>query len=379
MFGRQRRDLDGLAGLIPSRLPANAAAVTRDSSLTSSVKWACQRLRADLVSTTPLDVFRVIDGVQVEVPRPQVLVSPDGRVDVGEWLYSSQFDLDDVGNAFALVKQRDRLGYPSVLEPLDVSTVTVQVRDGLVSYLVDGRQVAAADMWHERQFTVSGSPVGLSPTAYAALVLSGSLSAQKFAASWFAGSGIPAAMLRNSAKVLTGAQASAVKAQFRATVETGDVFVTGQDWDYQVLGARASESSFDQMMRLTGPDICRFFGVPGDVVDVESASGSITYANVTQRNLQLLVLNLGPAFTRRERAFAAGLVPRGQVVKFNTDAVLRMDPATRGEVMDAAIEKRRLTVSEARALENRPPLTPDQEAEFARLFPARPQMQGAEK
>lgn len=169
-----------------------------------------------------------------------------------------------------------------------------------------------------------------------------------------------------------------MKDKFKDTVATGDVFVTGVDWEYSMLGAKASESAFDAMMKLSAPDICRFYGVPGDVVDVESSTGNITYQNVTQRNLQLLILNLGPAFTRRERAFSNGLVPRGQVVKFNTDAILRMDPAGRGAAMDAAITSRRLTVTEARALENRPPLTPDDEAEFARLFAARAPQQGVQ-
>jgi len=369
--GSARRDMDTYADLIPSRLPTNSVPVTRDTSLTSSVKWACQRLRADLISTSPVDVFRRFNGIQVEVAKPPVLVQPDGRMDISEWLYSSQFDLDDVGNTFALIKQRDRLGYPTVLEPVPASKVTVQVRAGVVSYVVDGDSVDAADVWHERQFSVSGSVIGLSPTAYAALSLSGYLSAQQFAAQWFAGSGVPAAMLKNTAKILTGDQATAVKAKFKDSVSTGDVFVTGNDWDYQMLGAKASESAFDQMMKLSAPDICRFYGVPADLVDVESTSGSITYANVTQRNLQLLVLNLGPAFTRRERAFSNGLVPRGQLVKFNTDALLRMDPAGRMEMHAKGINSRTLTVSEARAFENRPPLTADQEAEFARLFPSR--------
>ena len=372
IFFRARRDMDTYADLIPSRLPASAAPVTRDNSLTSSVKWACQRLRADLVSTTPLDVSKqTVNGVATTMPTPPVLSMPDGRMDVTEWLYCSQFDLDDVGNTFALIKQRDRLNYPTVLEPLPASSVTIRVRSGVVSYEVDGQSVDVDDIWHERQFAVSGSVIGLSPTAYAALSLSGYLSAQAFAAQWFAGAGVPAAMLKNNAKTLTADQATAVKTKFKDSVATGDVFVTGQDWDYQMLGAKASESAFDAMMKLSAPDICRFYGVPGNMVDVESASGSITYANVTQRNLQLLILNLGPVFTRRERTFTSRLVPRGQVVKFNTDAFLRMDPASRAQMMDAAITNRRLTVSEARALDNRPPLTNDQEAEFARLFPTR--------
>ena len=382
-FRNQRRvaDLDAFIaayGSTGARLTsATAPVVNRETSLQSSVKWACQRLRADLISTTPLDVFRQVGDLHVQVIKPPVLSMPDGRMDVSEWLYSSQFDLDDVGNTFALVKQRDRLGYPTVLEPLPASSVLVRVRSGQVVYEVDREEVPSENVWHERQFSTSGSPVGLSPTAYAVLALGGYLSAQQFAADWFSGHGVPAAQLQNTAKTLNADEATAVKAKFKDTVATGDVFVTGADWEYSMIGAKASESAFDAMMKLSAPDICRFYGVPGDVVDVESSTGNITYQNVTQRNLQLLILNLGPAFTRRERAFSNGLVPRGQVVKFNTDAILRMDPAGRGAAMDAAITSRRLTVTEARALENRPPLTPDDEAEFARLFPARAPQQGA--
>ena len=93
-------------------------------------------------------------------------------------------------------------------------------------------------MWHERQFTVSGSPLGLSPTAYAALSLSGGLSAAEFAASWFSGQAIPAAHLRNAEKRLNKAEAAEVKQSFLDTVSTGDVFVTGSDWEYSVLRAK---------------------------------------------------------------------------------------------------------------------------------------------
>jgi len=375
---RQKRavaDLDAFIAAystVGARLTsASAPTVNRETSLQSSVKWACQRLRADLVSTTPLDAFRPVGGMQIEVAKPMVLSMPDGKIDICEWLYSSQFDLDDVGNTFALVKQRDRLGYPSMLEPLPASSVVVRTSNGVVSYEVDGEKIPAEMIWHERAWTTSGSPVGLSPTAYAVLSLQGYLSAQQFAADWFSGSAIPAAALKNTAKILTADQADAVKSRFKDSVATGDVFVTGSDWEYSMIGAKANESAFDAMMKLSAPDICRYYGVPGDMVDVESASGSITYANVTQRNLQFLVLNLGPAMVRRERAFSNGLVPRGQVVKFNTDAILRMDPSARGTLMDAAITSRRMTVTEARALDNRAPLTPEQEAEFARLFPSR--------
>lgn len=367
-----KRDLGGLSSLLPSRLPANAKQVTRDSSLQSSVKWACLRLRADLISTTPLDVFRQTNaGPLASVATPPVLKSPDGDIDVTEWLYSSQVDLDDVGNTFGVIRGTDRAGLPSLIELLPVEDVTVRVRSGVVSYWINGEEVPKDQIWHERQFTTTGSPVGLSPTAYAALSMSANLSAAEFAASWFAGHGVPAAHLRNAEKTLNGPEARKIKQAFLQTVATGDVFVTGKDWEYNALGAKASEAAFLETLKATAPDICRFYGVPGDLVDVESSTGNVTYANVTQRNLQLLIVNLGPAFTRRERHLTRRATPRGQVVKFNTDAILRMDPAARIAQMGAEIDKRLMTVTEGRALLNRAPLTAEEEAEFARLFPSR--------
>jgi hypothetical protein len=58
-------------------------------------------------------------------------------------------------------------------------------------------------------------------------------------------------------------------------------------------------------------------------------------------------------------------------VKLNTDALLRMDPEARARTIGSQITNRTLAPSEARALENRPPFTEDQLAEFDRLFGSR--------
>ena len=48
-----------------------------------------------------------------------------------------------------------------------------------------------------------------------------------------------------------------------------------------------------------------------------------------------------------------------------------MDPSTVAEMLAKQIESRQLAPSEARALFNRQPFTPEQESEFDRLFPTR--------
>lgn len=369
LFGRRELTL-GTGWDSRTRPYRGTLAPGRDASMRASVKWACLRLRADHISTAPLHVFKKVQGVQVVVTKPLVLRAPGGAdMEPEEWLYSSEFDLDDTGNAFGQITARDGRGLPATIELLPVESVSVVVRKGKTEYRVDGKPVDAATVWHERQFTVSGLPVGLSPTAYAALTLSGYLSAQQFAADWFAGSAVPAAHFRNTAKVLKEGEPEKIKAKFDEVVTNGGTLVTGSDWEYHLMGSKAAESQFIEAQKLAGPDICRFYGVPGDMVDVEvTSSGTITYANVTQRNLQLLIHNLGPAFARRERKFSARLLPAPQYCRFATDALLRMDPAGRYALHATGITSRFLAPSEARDLENRAPFTPEQVAEFALLF-----------
>ena len=77
---------------------------------------------------------------------------------------------------------------------------------------------------------------------------------------------------------------------------------------------------------------------------------------MTQRNLQFLIMHLGPTVIRRETALSK-LLPRPRFVKLNTAALLRMDDAMRANVFQARIASRTMTPNEARALENMPPLT----------------------
>ena len=114
-------------------------------------------------------------------------------------------------------------------------------------------------------------------------------------------------------------------------------------------------------------DIARFFDCPGDLIDAAVSGKSITYASITQRNLQFLIMHLGPAVARRENALSK-LTSRPRYVKLNSDALLRMDPQARALTIATQINSRVLAPSEARELEDRPPFTEAQMAEFDRLL-----------
>ncbi|MFQ6170374.1 phage portal protein [Oryzobacter sp. R7] len=337
----------------------------------NSAWWASGRLRADLISTMPIDVFKRFDGTQVEQVKPPVLITPEGSNSLmTDWMYCTTVDLDDVGNTVGIIRAFDGAGRPAVIELQPIDEVVVRRdRKGVVTYKIGGTTYQQHEVWHERQFPISGSPVGLSPLAHAAMSLNTAMSAQRFAVEWFGNSAVPASHLKNVDKTVSPKEARVVKDRFKAAVSNGDVFVTGKDWEYHMLAAKENEQTWVGSQELSSADIARFRGVPGDMIDVATKGSSVTYANITQRNLQLFIINVGPAVYRREQAFSARLLPQPRYAKLNTGALLRMDLAGRYEAYKTAIGARFLTPNHARELEDWPRLTPEDEAEFARLFP----------
>jgi HK97 family phage portal protein len=368
-----KRDWAGASAndLIPQRsgTVGGRVGVTTDSALRHSAVWACLRLRADMVSSMPIDCYRKVSGWQVETPKPPVLVNPGGeRVDITEWMYSSQVDLDRYGNAFGIITERDGNRLPSRIDLVSAGGVSVRQKNGELTYRINGKPYAPEDIWHEKQFTVAGLPVGLSPIAYAAWSIGGYLSAQDFVLNWFDGGAVPSAQLKNTQKIVPAKEAAAIKERFKASVQNGDVFVTGSDWEYTMVGIPANDAQFLEEMKYGLPDVCRFLGVPADMIDAETSSGSITYANVTQRNLQLLVINLAPTIYRRERALS-NLLQKPRFVKLNTDALLRMDPQTRAQVQATLVGARLRSPDEVREKDNLPPFTPEQIDQLLLLEP----------
>jgi HK97 family phage portal protein len=166
---------------------------------------------------------------------------------------------------------------------------------------------------------------------------------------------------------VTLTQAQEVKSRFLTSVQIGEPFVTGQDWEYKPLQAEQMGMEWLEDRKFSLTDISRFFGVPADLIDAAVSGQSVTYANITERNLQFLIMQLGPAVTRREKNLSK-LTAAPRFVKLNTNALLRMDPLNKAKAIDVALKNGSLTIDEGRALDDRPPLTPEQIEQFLTLY-----------
>jgi len=345
---------------------ANAKPVnTADDAMTISAVWAAVRLRADLISTLPIETYRTVDNMRVDTGATPFIDSPKFM----EFLYSSQVELDRSGNAIGIIKST----YPGTANvPADIqlqpsAACAIDTTDGeITNYKINGVNYDPSVIWHEKQFTVAGLAVGLSPVAYSAYTLGQFKSIQDFASQWFITGNGPRASLKNTEKKIDSREATIAKESWKATQEMGEPFVHGSDWEYSLIAAQSASNDWIEAQRFNLTEASRYFGVPSDLIDAAMSGDNVTYANVVQRNLQFLIMHLGPAIRRRENALSM-LLPRPRSLKFDEDALLRMDPVTRATMIETKINSRTLAPSEARAMDNRPPFTLSQIEEFDAL------------
>ena len=372
-----RRDVSA-AGLPVVTSPTGSALSSvpiRTSALRQSVIWASMSLRAATESLMPANVYRNTGGVAVEVNKTRFFRAPssfaEGHDDTfADWMYAGRMALDGHGNNFGEVVERDTFGFPVRIQLVPPEDVRCRIsRYRIVEYQFGHTVMNPRNVWHERQNLIPGVPVGLSPFAYAALTIQTGQAAREFASEWFGNKAVPAAHLKNTERAIPDDTAAAkIKARFQETVTAGDVFVTGKDWTYSPLQAKAAESGLLDAMNWNALELVRFFNVMPEMVSVGVESGaSITYANITQANLQFLVRHMARSIKGREDALTA-ITPSPQFVKLTREAFLAMDPLTRAELIETKVRSRTLTPDEGRRIDDGMPLSESDYAQFDRLF-----------
>lgn len=371
------RRSSGAAELIPGRVSrqrANRPAVTSRGAMQQSVIWAGANLHAALESLMPVRIFRTVDGRKVTLKPPTIFQSPssfaEGHPDTfAQWLYARRMSLQLWGNCFGKITSRNALGLPAQIQLVPAEDVTCKVKDYRIIEYRFGRTVMdTRDVYHARGALLPGVPVGLSPIGYAMLAIETSLSAREFAADWFGNSAFPGGHMKNDAQTLTSGQATTIKAQFKESQEAGDLLVTGRDWTFTPIQAKAVEAGFLEAMAATDVELCRFMNTPANVIDVAvNGTATIQYQNLTAKNLDFMVRHMGPDLSDTEDDLSSFL-PTPQFAKLNRAAFLEMDPMSAADLMKAQIESRLRTPTELRLLDDKEPFTDADYAEFDRLF-----------
>ena len=307
--------------------------------------------------------------VAVKTPVPPILTQPSASKKTFRWTYSVWISLQLRGNAWGLILGRDRLGYPTQIELQHPDTVRVRtLKGGQREIRINNEVVNPAEVWHTAIHVMPGSDLGMSTIKYAAKTTRTTQAAEAFGLSYFEDGAHPSAILTNkNANKISQEQAQGVKEKFVAALHgTREPVVMAGGWEYQQIQISPQDSQFLQLMDAKGADICRYHGMLPVMGGYGTPGGSLTYQNVEQSTMDFLTYPMTPWIIQHEETLT-DLVPRGQYVKLDTSPLLRTDMLNRFTAYHMMIGSRMVTQDEARAMEDLPPLTPEQKAEVDAL------------
>ncbi len=334
------------------RPTAAGEAVTTETAMRLSTVWACVKLLADSVSTLPLHVYRGDD--RDPIPTPPLLQRPSADFDeLADWLWAVMASLLLRGNGWGVITGRSGV-LPSQVDLVHPDRVAVSLEKARWVIRIGGQEYDRSELFHVKAFPFPGSILGLSPIQYAREAIGLGLGAERYGAKLFGDSGIPAGVL-TSDQPISKELADTIKARWRKRFEDNrEIAVLGSGSKFQPITIAPEEAQFLETQKFNVSTIARFYGIDPTMLGGETP-GHMAYSSPEQRSSDFLTYAARPWLYKLERAIS-GLLPRNQSAKFNAGGFARATLLDRYQAHKVGIEAGFLTVNEARAYEDLPPL-----------------------
>lgn len=335
------------------------AEVTPENALRAAAVAACVRVLTTTVAYLPVNAVRYVGGRHRPVePTPAIVARPSEIVRRRAFVAQVMRSMLTRGNAYAQVTAYDRLGRALALETIAPRRVSWAHVDGRLRPRIDSKPVdlyPLGPLVHvpASAFIPPGTPVADSPVELAREAIGTGLAAEEFGARYFGDGGHPRAVFR-SKETLSEEQARTIKDRVRASWVGREPAVVGSGLEVEFPKVDVTDGQFIELLRFEVEQACRYFGVPPTMVYAAVSGSSVTYSNVTDSDLQYLKHSVGIWLADVEDAWSE-LLPAGQVVRFNVDALLRLDAKARHELYGSRLSNRTMTVNEVRRLEDEAP------------------------
>lgn len=325
--------------------------VSDEKAMRLAPVFAAYRHIVDYISTLPVDSYRLDGDNRRSASLPQLLQRQDdiGGPGLVTWLGQLAYGIA-TGNAVGWITQTDGYGYPTDISWLHWTQWTYN--EQTKQWYVFGQPAPSSRIVHIPWIVPPGRKLALSPIEHQASIICAGLSAQEYA-DVRRGGGIPPAVLRNTQKTLQPDAADVIKKRASASFAKGEPFVTGADWDLSLLTIPPNQAQFVETLKMSANQVAAAFGIDPTEVGGQAAN-SLTYSTEELREIRRAA-DMQSYLVRLERGLSR-LMPMKQYIKLNVDAKIRADLKTRTEVVGAQIADGRMSVNEAREIEDRPPV-----------------------
>lgn len=344
--------------------PWGAAAVAGTALPDAYLAWACYGqiprrlaeivpavrkglLTYDVIGTFPLVKWRA----EEKLPPGPLLTQPEDWCPVSKTLAATVRDLVLYEHAWWLVQEREWTGFPSQVQRLDPSYVSIQTVPGaegepertFATYR--GREVPQGDL-----IRFDGPDEGLlalgAPEILTALRL-------ESAADRYASPEVPTGVLKGTGQYqLTNAEIDEMLSSWQTSRMNSSTAYLGNA-EYQVIEHDPTTLQLVESREESALQLARLLGLPPRYVGASSGD-SMTYSNVAEERRDLVDLSYAPYMSAIEQRLSMSDrngTPRGTTVRFDLTAFLRGSPAERASRAATLIPLGVMTPAEARGVE----------------------------
>jgi HK97 family phage portal protein len=328
--------------------------VTELTAFAHSAVLASVTILADSIASMPLELTRTKVGRIERLPTPSVLMRPNDRQNIFEFIHQTMLTLALHGNAYIYAPIGSD-GIPVELRNIHPNAIKgiTETDSGEVFYQVGKEKYDGKDIRSIHWLILPNQLRGISPLETLRNTIGMGLAMDRFLAQFYGEGATPSSVLETDQSI-TPEQAKQIKDNWeeshykhrRPAVLQGGLkwrSVTTSAADMQMLEHKES------IIR----DIARVYRIPLHLI-LGTGGDSQTYQNLEALGASFFQYTL-LGWVRRIENTLSELLPVGTVVRFNPSEFLRADLMTRIRAQQLQIMSGTLTPNEARQIENREP------------------------
>ena len=328
--------------------------VSEGNAFAHSAVLSAVTLLADAVALCPLELQRERAGRLEKLPTPSVLMKPNAKQTMFEFVHQLMATLALHGNAYVYAPRRPGELPPEMINihPNQVKGM-VQTDTGDMVYEIGKQKYSMNEIRAIHWLILPGKLRGISPLEAQRNTIGMGIAMDRFLAQFYGEGATPSSVIETEQNV-TQEQAQILRDTWydihnqhrRPAVLTG-----GMKW--RPITTSASDMQMIEHRESIIRDIARAYRIPLNLI-LGSGGDSQTYQNIEQAGTNFVRYTLLPWMRRIEDAISE-MLPLTQRVRFNADEFMRADVSTRVNAQRVQILSGTMSPNEARQQENREP------------------------
>lgn len=340
--------------------------VSKEQALRLIAVYACTGIIADAIAAMPIDVVRKGDESRVPIAPPPWLDDefwPNPETNLYYFVFRLVVSVLLGGTSFGFVSAYDRLGFPAEVWNLSPPARSERSGSSLSYVWPDGTRLEPLTPRNPggRLIVIkgydAGGDFGLDPIMHVAKQAIGlGLATEEFGGRFFGQGQQPSGVIEatgavdeTKAKVMVDTWQRTHSGLRKAHLPA---ILVNARWRQTSVANDAAQ--FIETRRFQINELARLYRVPPHLIsDVERSTSWGT--GIEEQNIAFVKFTLMPWLSRLEHAFSA-LLPRGQVVKFNTASLERADIQSRYSAYAIGRQWGFLSANDVRALEDLAPV-----------------------